>query len=107
MMTPAVLLAAGGMRAMIRALCLAVATALAWLPASAAELKVISAGAVRGLIAGMIADYARQTGHTFQFKVGTTGQLRTIIASGEPADLIIASAPLMAELEKSGKMMPA
>ena len=75
-------------------------------PASAADIKVISAGAVRGLIAGIIADYSRETGHKFEFKVGTTGQLRAIIASGEPADLIIASAPLMAELEKSEKMTP-
>jgi len=75
-------------------------------PAGAADIKVISAGAVRGLIAGIIADYSRQTGHKFEFKVGTTGQLRAIIASGEPADLIIASAPLMAELEKSEKMTP-
>jgi molybdate transport system substrate-binding protein len=75
-------------------------------PANAADLKVISAGAVRGLIGTIIADYSRQTGHKFDFKVGTTGQLRTIIASGEPADLIIASAPLMGELEKSGKMQP-
>src|SRR5215813_8980480 len=75
-------------------------------PAGAADIKVISAGAVRGLIAGIIADYSRQTGHKFEFKVGTTGQLRAIIASGEPADLIIASAPLMAELEASGKMLP-
>src|SRR6266540_1445199 len=73
-------------------------------PAGAADIKVISAGAVRGLIGGMIADYSRQSGHKFDFKVGTTGQLRAIIASGEPADLIIASAPLMAELETSGKM---
>jgi molybdate transport system substrate-binding protein len=77
------------------------------IPADAAEIKVISAGAVRGLIAGMIADYSRQTGHKFDFKVGTTGQLRDIIASGEPADLIIASATLMAELERSERMMPA
>jgi molybdate transport system substrate-binding protein len=76
-------------------------------PVRAADIKVISAGAVRGLIAQIIADYSAQTGHKFDFKVGTTGQLRAIIASGEPADLIIASAPLMAELEKSEKMMPA
>jgi molybdate transport system substrate-binding protein len=76
-------------------------------PVGAADIKVISAGAVRGLIADIIADYSRQTGHKLDFKVGTTGQLRAIIASGEPADLIIASAPLMAELETSGKMMPA
>jgi molybdate transport system substrate-binding protein len=74
--------------------------------ARAAELKVISAGAVRGVIGGMIDDYARATGHTFKFTVGSTGQLREIITSGEPADLIIASAPLMAELEKTGRMVP-
>jgi molybdate transport system substrate-binding protein len=93
---------------MIRILSLTIASLLALVPAPAgtAELKVISAGAVRGLIAGMIADYSQATGDKFEFKVGTTGQLRTIIASGEAADLIIASAPLMAELEKSGKMTP-
>jgi len=75
--------------------------------ADAAELKVISAGAVRGVIGGMIDDYARLSGHTFKFTVGSTGRLREIIASGEPADLIIAAAPLMAELEATGRMMPA
>jgi len=73
--------------------------------ARAAELKVISAGAVRGVIGGMIDDYARHTGHTFKFMVGSTGQLREVITSGEPADLIIASAPLMAELDKTGRMV--
>ena len=85
---------------------IAIMAVLSSAPAGAADIKVISAGAVRGLIAGMIADYSRQTGNKFDFKVGTTGQLRTIIASGEPADLIIASTTLMAELEKSGKMLP-
>jgi molybdate transport system substrate-binding protein len=82
-----------------------VAAALAG-SAGAAELKVISAGAVRSLVAGMIEDYSRRTGDKFDFTIGTTGQLRAIIASGQPADLIIASAPLMAELEASGKMTP-
>ena len=75
-------------------------------PAGAADLKVTSAGAVRGLIAQIIDDYSRQTGQKFDFTIGTTGQLRNIIASGQPADLIIVSAPLMAELEKTGKLMP-
>ena len=74
--------------------------------AGAAELKVISAGAVRGVIGAIIEDYARAIGHTFNFTIGPTGRLREVIASGEPADLIIASAPLMAELEKTGKMTP-
>src|SRR3979490_607136 len=75
-------------------------------PAGAAELKVISAGAVRGLIAQIIDDYSRETGQKFDFTIGTTGQLRDIIASGQPADLLIVSTPLMAELEKTGKFLP-
>jgi molybdate transport system substrate-binding protein len=75
-------------------------------PATAADLKVISAGAVRGLIAQIIDDYSRQTGQKFDFTIGTTGQLRNIIASGQHADLIIVSAPLMGELEKTGNLTP-
>jgi molybdate transport system substrate-binding protein len=75
-------------------------------PSDAADLKVISAGAVRGLIGQIIDDYSGRTGQKFDFTIGTTGQLRTIIASGQPADLIICSAPLMAELEKVGKFTP-
>lgn len=81
----------------------------AMLPAGAAisaELKVISAGAVRGVIGSMIDDYSKASGVKFNFTTGPTGLLRDTIASGAPADLIIASAPLMAELEKTGKMMP-
>jgi molybdate transport system substrate-binding protein len=75
-------------------------------PAGAADLKVISAGAVRGLIAQIIEDYSRQTGQKFDFTIGTTGQLRTVITAGQPADLIIISIPLMEELEKTGKLVP-
>ncbi len=74
--------------------------------ASAADIKVISAGAVRGVVGGMIDDYALKTGHKFQVTVGPTGLLRDTIASGSPADLVIASAPLMAELEQTGKITP-
>jgi molybdate transport system substrate-binding protein len=82
-----------------------IATLLA-APAGAADLKVISAGAVRGLIAQVIDDYSRQTGQKFDFTIGTTGQLRTVIATGQPADLIIVAVPLMGELEKIGKFVP-
>ena len=92
---------------MIRRLsCLIAAMAALSAPAAAADLKVISAGAVRGLIAQIIDDYSHKTGQKFDFTIGTTGQLRNIIASGQPADLIIVSAPLMAELEKTGKFIP-
>jgi molybdate transport system substrate-binding protein len=75
-------------------------------PSFAADLKVISAGAVRGLIAQIIDDYSRETGQKFDFTIGTTGQLRNIIASGQHADLVIVSTTLMGELEKTGKLTP-
>jgi molybdate transport system substrate-binding protein len=75
-------------------------------PAGAADLKVISAGAVRGLIAQIIDDYSHQTGQKFDFTIGTTGQLRTVITSGQHADLVIVSVPLMGELEQTGKLTP-
>ncbi len=83
-----------------------VAAAFQTSTARGADLKVISAGAVRGLIAQIIDDYSRQTGQKFDFTIGTTGQLRNIIASGQHADLVIVSTPLMGELEATGKLMP-
>lgn len=93
---------------MLRASVGIVLIALAAFPvsATAAELKVVSAGAVRGVIGGMIDDYSKQTGIKFNFTTGPTGLLRETIAKDVPADLIIASAPLMAELESTGKIMP-
>ena len=85
----------------------ALATAMVFAaPAGASELNVISAGAVRGVVGGMIEDYSRQTGLKFKFIVGPTGMLRDAIMSGKPADLVITSAPLMAELEKTGRITP-
>jgi molybdate transport system substrate-binding protein len=83
-----------------------IAATMAIASADAAEIKLISAGAVRSVLGGMVEDYARTSGNKFSLTVGSTGRLRAIIASGEPADLIIVSAPLMAELETTGKLMP-
>src|SRR5207244_11291691 len=95
-----------GRNAMRRAFALllaAIVTSLAT-AANAAEIKVISAGAVRALIAGMIDDYSKETGHKFDFTTGPTGFLRDVIATGQHADLIIASAPLLGAFEKAGKL---
>ncbi len=86
--------------------CIAVIATLLASPAGAADLKVISAGAVRGLISQIIDDYSHQTGQKFDFTIGTTGQLRSVITSGQHADLVIVSVPLMGELEQTGKLTP-
>lgn len=72
--------------------------------ASAAEINVVAAGAVRGIIAGMIDDYSKQTGLKFKFTVGPTGQLREALSSDKPVDLVIVAAPLLQELDAAGKI---
>jgi len=89
--------------AALRATALAIAV-IATAPAGAAEINVVAAGAVRGIIRGMIDDYSKQTGLKFNFTVGPTGQLREALSSGKPVDLVIVSAPLMAELDRAGKI---
>jgi ABC-type molybdate transport system substrate-binding protein len=70
------------------------ASAIASAPGAAAELNVVAAGAIRGIID----DYSRQTGIKFNFTVGPTGQLRDALSSGRPVDPVIVAAPLLAEL---------
>ena len=74
------------------------------MPADAAEINVVAAGAVRGIIRGMIDDYSKATGLKFNFIVGPTGQLRDALSSGKPVDLVIVAAPLLAELDSAGKI---
>jgi molybdate transport system substrate-binding protein len=88
----------------LRAAVIASVVATAALPAGAVEINVVAAGAVRGIIRGMIDDYSRDTGLTFNFTVGPTGQLRDALSSGKPVDLLIVAAPLMAELDSAGQI---
>ena len=60
----------------IRAAMALTAMAIATSAVHASELNVISAGAVRGVVGGMIEDYSRQTGIKFNFTTGPTGLLR-------------------------------
>jgi molybdate transport system substrate-binding protein len=88
----------------VRAALIGAAVITMALPACAAEINVVAAGAVRGIIRGMIDDYSKETGLKFNFTVGPTGQLRDALSSGKPVDLVIVAAPLLAELEKAGKI---
>jgi ABC-type molybdate transport system substrate-binding protein len=53
-------------------------------PASAADLKVISNGAMRGVVGGMIDDYSHKTGHKFQFTFSPPGCCATPSARASP-----------------------
>ena len=77
---------------MTRSLAMAVAlTAAVAVGAQAAELKVMSAGAMKTIVTELGADFTRETGHTLALTTGTVGQLRDKILAGEAADVVVMS----------------
>jgi molybdate transport system substrate-binding protein len=67
-----------------------------------AEIKVMSAGAVKAVVAALGAEYERDSGHTLNLVFNTAGSLRDRVKSGERADLVILSESAIAELDKLG-----
>lgn len=65
-------------------------------------IKIMSAGAVKSMVAGLGAEFERESGHTLDLNFGTAGSLRERIKNGEKADLIVLSESAIAELAKLG-----
>ena len=67
-----------------------------------AAIKVMSAGAVKSMVAVLGAEFERETGSKLDLNFGTAGSLRDRIKGGEAADLIILSESIIAGLNKPG-----
>lgn len=67
-----------------------------------AEIKVMSAGAVKSMVVALGADFERESGNKLDLNFGTAGSLRERIKNGEVADLVILSESAIAELAKLG-----
>ncbi len=76
-------------------------------PGDAAKLKILGAGAVRFVIADVIDAFTRETGAAVDFTFGTVGAIRNRLESGESADILIVSRPMLALIEQSGLFAPA
>jgi molybdate transport system substrate-binding protein len=72
----------------------------------AAEIKVMSAGAVKSMVAALGAEFERETGNKLNLVFNTAGSLRERIKNGETADLIILSESAIASLDRSGMFIP-
>jgi molybdate transport system substrate-binding protein len=79
------------------------ALAVAAAPALGAEIKVVSAEAVRGALESVAAQYSKDSGHTVSFAFMTAGQVRGRIEAGEAADIAVASTAVIAGLVQAGK----
>lgn len=68
--------------------------------------KVMSAGAVQAMVEELGKVFERRGGWRLDLHFGTAGALRTRFIGGEPADLLILPAAIIAELEREGRLLP-
>ena len=70
-------------------------------------IKVMSAGAVKAMVAALGPEFERESGNAIDYNFGTAGALRERVKSGETADLVVVSQSAIAELAKLGLVVPA
>jgi molybdate transport system substrate-binding protein len=86
---------------------LAIAVALAALcifgvgPADAAEVRVLSAGAMKAMVTEAAESFRKETGHTVTLTSDTGGGLKRRVETGEVADVLIAPDAVTDALTKS------
>ncbi len=71
-----------------------------------AEIKVMSAGAVKTMVVALGAEFERETGNKLNLNFGTAGSLRDRIKNGEATDLLILSQSAIAALDTPGRFVP-
>ena len=79
---------------------------LAGSAASAAEVKVLTAGAFKQVLLALVADFERQTGHKVVVENDTVGGLVKRIDGGAPFDVAVLTPAAVNELSGKGKLVP-
>ena len=71
---------------------------------AAAEIKVLSAGAVRAALQELAPAFEQSTHHSLAITYGTAGALQAMLAKGASADVIVLPAEGIAEAQASGRV---
>ncbi len=88
------------------AILIAAFAALAWAsPVRAAEIKVLSAGAVKDIVTELAEAFRQETGHTVVLTTGTAGGIRQKVTAGDPADVVIVTDTVLQQLAASGLLV--
>jgi molybdate transport system substrate-binding protein len=74
--------------------------------ACAAEIKLLTAGAMRAVVVAVLADFEKQTGHKVSLDNDTTGGLSKRIDGGEAFDVAIITPAVVDDLAKKGRIVP-
>ena len=72
--------------------------------AGAAEIKVLSAGAIEPGLKAAAAAFQKSTGHEVKITFNTAPQIRKRIGDGEVQDVVIAPPAVIEEFSKAGKL---
>ena len=73
--------------------------------AAAAEVRVLSAGAMKTMVTELSEGFQKETGHTVVITADTGGGLRKRVEGGEKADVLIAPDAVMDTLAKSNHVV--
>jgi molybdate transport system substrate-binding protein len=93
------------MRSMhVIAAALAIGAAASATPAAAAEVRVLSAGAMKEVVLTVVPEFEKQTGHKVSFANDTVGALRRRIEGGEGFDVAVLTPAAVDDLAKKGKI---
>ena len=87
------------------ALVLLVAVSAAPPAARAAEVQVLSAGAMRSIVTDLGAAFEKETGHTLKFSFATVGQIKAKLADATPVDVVIMTDDAMREMARQGAVV--
>jgi molybdate transport system substrate-binding protein len=72
---------------------------------TAPYLRILSAGAVKYVVTDFAPKFAHATGGRVEFTFGTIGAVRKRLTNGETADVIVGTAPAIAEMEQAGVLV--
>jgi molybdate transport system substrate-binding protein len=81
-----------------------IAIAAAAAPACAAEIKLLTAGAMRGVVDALLPDFEKRTQHKVTVENATVGVLTKRIEGGEAFDIAIVTPAAVGALTQAGKI---
>ena len=75
------------------------------LSAQAADIKVLSAGAVKNVVTELAETFREETGHTVVLTPETAGAIRRKVTEGDPSDVIIATDTVLEQLAATARVV--
>src|SRR5438270_8461616 len=70
------------------------------------RLNLLSGGAAQGLVASLTSNFRKTTGYEIAGEFGAVGAMAQKLRNGTPTDIIILTAPIIAEMTRENLVIP-